>query len=48
VLLKAMPKMLGEGGQRSVKEEIRDLLEGMTSKTWKGNRDRALELLAAL
>ena len=30
-----MPKMLAdEGGHRSVKDEMREILEGMTAKTW--------------
>ncbi len=44
-ILKAMPKMLGEGGQQSVKEEMRGIIEGMTARTWKRDRARLLELL---
>jgi hypothetical protein len=45
VLEKAMPKMLGEGNRRSVKDEVRDILEGMTANSWRVDRMLLLELL---
>ncbi|MCZ7636724.1 MAG: hypothetical protein M5U12_12240 [Verrucomicrobia bacterium] len=47
-ILKAMPKMLADGGQRSAKEQMREAIEGMTAKTWRNNKGRLLELLAVL
>jgi integrase len=47
VILKAMPKMLADGGaQRSAKERMRDILEGMSVKTWKRDREQLLNLLS--
>jgi integrase len=43
VLAKAMPKMLGEGSPRSVKDEMRRVVEGMTDLTWRRDRQRLLE-----
>lgn len=34
VLSKAMPKMLGDGGRKSPKEEMRSMIERVTRKTW--------------
>ena len=45
VLIKAMPKMLADGGQRSVKEEILAILDGMTARTWRRDRERLREML---
>ena len=47
-IMRAMPKMLGDGGQRSVKEEMREILEGMTAKTWKRGKDKLARILARL
>ena len=44
-IMKAMPKMLADGGQRSVKEEMLAILDGMTARTWKRDRERLLKLL---
>ena len=44
-ILKAMPKMLADGGQRSAKDEMREILERMTARTWKRDRAQALRLL---
>ena len=47
-IFKAMPKMLADGGQRSVKEEMRKIIEGMTARTWKRHRERLLDLVRSL
>ena len=47
-ILKAMPKMLADGGQRSVKDQVRTILERMSAKTWRVDRMRALDLLASM
>jgi hypothetical protein len=48
-IMKAMPKMLAEGGGRmSAKEEIRQFVECVTPKTWNRDKTRLLELLAAV
>jgi integrase len=48
-ILKAMPKMLADGGvQRSVKEEMRAILNGVSAKTWKADVARALQVLEGL
>jgi len=45
-ILKAMPKMLADsGGQKSVKEEMRQILEWMTAGTWRKDRARLLGML---
>lgn len=44
-IFKAMPKMLADGGQRSAKEEMRDIIERVTPKTWKRDKERLLALL---
>jgi hypothetical protein len=43
-LQSAMPKLL-TNGQRSPKEEMREILEAMTAKTWKRDRLKLMELL---
>ena len=43
VLVKAMPKMLGEGSPGSAKDEMRRVVEGMTERTWRRDRQRLLE-----
>ena len=47
-IFKAMPKMLADGGQRSVKEEMRDIIEVMTAKTWKRDKRRLSEILRSM
>jgi len=45
VILKAMPRMLADGGRRSVKEEMRSILERTSARTWMRDSGRLLELL---
>jgi len=40
----AMPKLL-TNGQKSPKDEMREILEKMTAKTWKADKARVLEML---
>jgi integrase len=47
-IFKAMPKMLADGGQRSVKDEMRNILERTSVNTWRKDRVRLLEILARL
>jgi len=42
----AMPKLL-TNGQKSPKDEMREILEAMTAKTWQRDQKRVLELLKA-
>ncbi|MCZ7641333.1 MAG: hypothetical protein M5U12_37915 [Verrucomicrobia bacterium] len=44
-IFKAMPKMLGEGSGRSAKQEMRDIIQRMTPKTWKRDQVRLLAIL---
>jgi len=47
VLVKAMPKMLGEGESKpSVKDEMRQIIESLTAKSLAKDRVRLLQLLA--
>jgi hypothetical protein len=46
-IFKAMPKMLADGGQRSVKDQMREIIERMTARTWKRDRARLLEMNGA-
>jgi hypothetical protein len=49
VILKAMPKMLADGGaERSVKEEMWQILEGMTARTLSRDKARLLEFVDRL
>ena len=48
VLAQAMPKMLGHGETRSTKEQMKELLQRMTVRTWSADRKRLLELIEAL
>ena len=48
VLCKAMPKMLGEGGRTSGIDEMREIIEGMTAKTWKRDGARLLAVVDGL
>jgi integrase len=45
-IIRAMPKMLAEQAERPVKEQVIVILEGMTAKTWKRDREEAVRLLA--
>lgn len=47
VILKAMPKMLSDGGDKPAKEEILAIVQAMTPETCGRDRARLLELLAA-
>lgn len=42
----AMPKLL-TNGQKSPKDEMREIVEAMTAKTWKRDQKRVLELMKA-
>ena len=44
--MKAMPKMLADGGQRSAKDQVVAILEKMNAKTWRRDRAEAIRLLA--
>ncbi|MHB8523072.1 MAG: tyrosine-type recombinase/integrase [Limisphaerales bacterium] len=46
-LQSAMPKLL-TNGQKSPKDEMREILDGMTAKNWKKGKGRMLGLLAKL
>ena len=46
-LQSAMPKLL-TNGQKSPKDEMREILTGSTVKTWKKDKSRLEELLVAL
>jgi integrase len=43
VLFKAMPKMLGAESTSSARQEMRRIVEGMTERTWRRDRERLLE-----
>jgi hypothetical protein len=43
--MKAMPKMLADGGQKSAKDEMREIIEHVTPKTWKKDKARLLEIV---
>jgi hypothetical protein len=45
-ILRAMPKMLGDGEQRSVKDQVLAILEGMTARSWRRNKAEAMRLLS--
>lgn len=47
-IFKAMPQMLADGGQRSVKEDMRRILERPTPRTCKRDRGKLLEILATI
>jgi hypothetical protein len=47
-ILRAMPKMLGDGGRMPAKEEIKEILERSTLKTWRKDKAKVLDLLAEL
>ncbi len=44
-LMTAMPQMLSEGAAPSPREQMRAILEEMTSRTWERNRSELLRLL---
>jgi hypothetical protein len=44
-ILKAMPKMLTDSGQKSARDEMREIIERVTPRTWKRDKARLLELL---
>jgi hypothetical protein len=44
-IMKAMPQMLSDGGQKSVKEEMRTIIQHITPRTWKRDKARLLELI---
>ncbi len=49
VITQAMPKMLGLGESKpTAKEEMKRILEKSTSRTWRAERKRLLELIEAL
>jgi integrase len=48
VLAQAMPKMLGHGSTKSTKQQMKELLQRMTVRTWSADRKRLLELIEAL
>ena len=43
----AMPKLL-MNGQKPPKDELREILEQMTAKTWKRDKERLLDLVRAM
>jgi hypothetical protein len=47
-IFKAMPKMLADGGQRSVKEQMQEIVEGMTRRTVTQDRAQLIALLKTL
>ena len=46
-IFKAMPKMQADGGQRSAEEELRTIIDEMTARTWKQDRERLKEVLGS-
>jgi len=48
VITQAMPKMLGHSATKSTKEQMKELLQRMTSRTWSADRKRLLELIEGL
>ncbi len=47
-ILRAMPKMLGEGTPRPAKEKMRQNIERVTPKMWKKDKASLLKLLETL
>lgn len=37
--------MLADGGQRSVEEDMREVIEGMAARMWKGDKARLAAML---
>lgn len=44
VLVKAMPKMLGEASPVSEREEMKRIIQAMTERSWRRDKERLLEL----
>jgi len=42
-----MPKLL-TNGQKSPKDDLREIVEGMTAKTWKRDKARMMELMGKM
>jgi hypothetical protein len=42
------PAQLLMNGQKSPQEQIREIVEGMTAKTWKADKQRVLKLLGGV
>ncbi|HNQ90142.1 MAG TPA: hypothetical protein PKM73_16110 [Verrucomicrobiota bacterium] len=47
-IVKAMPKMLADGGRRSAREEMRQIIQRVTPNTWKRDKARLFDLVAEL
>ena len=47
-LLKNMPQMMSERARSTVKDEMRELIEKVTAKTWKKDKQRLLELIDSI
>lgn len=45
-IMKVMPRMLAERLRSSAKEQVLKILEGMTAKSWRKDRDEVARLLA--
>jgi len=45
-ILRAMPKMLGNGARQPVKDQVLAILEGMTARTWRRDRTEAMRMLS--
>ena len=48
MITQAMPKMLGHGSTKPTKQQMKELLQGMTVRTWSADRKRLLELIESL
>lgn len=48
VLAQAMPKMLGSGSTKPTIEQMKELLQGMTVRSWNADREQLLEWIEAL
>jgi len=46
ILSEAMPNILSAGHSKSPKDRMQEILEKMSAKSWKADRDRLLQLLA--
>jgi hypothetical protein len=47
-IFKAMPKMLADRGQKSVKDQMLSILQGMTAKTWKRDKAQLSDILLSM
>lgn len=45
-VMRAMPKMLGDGAQPAVKDQVLAILEGVTARTWRRDRPEAMQVLS--